>query len=472
MTLYPNGFLYGADAPRLRPEHFRQSRIFPGLLYDPGFGCLEAERGGHRIAVLGSFVPVTLAAEPILPIDDLLAALGEGEDAFLRRLDDYTGRHAIFFQRADGALGVVADATGLRTVFFAPGLVAAQAALVNANLPEPAEREVFPDFWGFPGRQTPYRGVTILTPNHRLDVATGEVARFYPREAPAPLTLDEATAIITDGVVTALRAVGRPLILGLTAGIDSRATLALALRAGIRFQSFTHVHDKYAERDAALAADLAGAVEARYWTLPVPRGSSWMKAKPELYDSASYYDKAIRVVEAMRQKRPRWPTFMSGNLLEIGRAFYLNHRLTKRPVGPVEATELYVKMAQWRGPKAVAAYGLDAYTERARAGFDDFFAPSGTLGGYGILDAYDLFYWEHRMGCWHSTLVGQRDVVADTFIPFNARRIFEAMLGVTLAERRTGAVFQRIVAENTPALVEYPINPESWGTAAAAGDKA
>ena len=72
-----------------------------------------------------------------------------------------------------------------------------------------------------------------------------------------------------------------------------------------------------------------------------------------------------------------------------------------------------------------------------------------------------VFYWEHRMSCWHSNVVLESDFAFDTHVLFNSRWILERMLSVPAEERARGVLFRHLVAELWPDLARWPIGAGS-----------
>jgi hypothetical protein len=77
-------------------------------------------------------------------------------------------------------------------------------------------------------------------------------------------------------------------------------------------------------------------------------------------------------------------------------------------------------------------------------------------------DAFDLFYWEHRMGTWHSQVVLESDPAFESHSLLNARAVLQPLMAVPVADRMAGTVFQRIIRQRLPELDDIPINPDTW----------
>jgi hypothetical protein len=77
-------------------------------------------------------------------------------------------------------------------------------------------------------------------------------------------------------------------------------------------------------------------------------------------------------------------------------------------------------------------------------------------------DPLDLFYWEHRMGLWHSWLCTEADIAHDTFPIFSHRRLLELLLSVQHSKRESSEVFELATKRLWPQLMDWPINPRKW----------
>ena len=78
------------------------------------------------------------------------------------------------------------------------------------------------------------------------------------------------------------------------------------------------------------------------------------------------------------------------------------------------------------------------------------------------LDPLDVFYWEHRMSCWHSNVVLESDFAFDTHVLFNSRWILERMLSIPAVGRCRGSLFKLLVREMWPELERWPTHRQTW----------
>jgi hypothetical protein len=241
----------------------------------------------------------------------------------------------------------------------------------------------------------------------------------------------------------------------LTAGVDSRTTLAIALTARIPFQAYTYRKSSTKRSDMAIAKKLAALCYVKHFIVD-SRNVATPSDLRELITRATYYHHHRRVVHPMALHFGASGTIaVTSNLLEIGRAFY---RAT-RPDRPAPDTAekmafLYYELFDPASKQTAAQYGLDRFLAETTEAFWEFLSNSQFNAGRGLVDAHDQFYWEHRMAAWHAMILLERDFYADCFIPFNSRLVLKTLLGVANADRMKSTVFHAIIARCAPALLQ------------------
>jgi hypothetical protein len=249
--------------------------------------------------------------------------------------------------------------------------------------------------------------------------------------------------------------------LSLTAGIDSRATLALALKAGIPFDTYTYDRSVNTAVDCRVAQDLA--VIAGIAHSVVTAGARIPTDLGALLNKATYYKHHHLVVAPMQRHLGGNSTItVTANLLEIGRYFYRGGAYDSDVSDHPEAMCAYSLFATGLSAEEMdRKHGMEA-RQLATQFFADFIEATQFNAARGCLDARDQFYWEYKMSAWHGMILLERDFYADCFIPFNCRAIFEALLGVPTEDRRNATVFKRLIERAAPQLNAIPINPSEW----------
>ncbi|MEA5446306.1 hypothetical protein VCB98_10790 [Gammaproteobacteria bacterium AB-CW1] len=373
--------------------------------------------------------------------------------------DTLCGRYALIYQAPGLGPRLVGDATGMRAIFFIParGIAGSHAKLVNdAVFREKTRRTPFKG--GHPGHGTPYRNVMLLVPNCLLDLESGKLARFWPRAPREQKTLDE---VLQPNLVRAARALSgmaqrSGLLLSLTAGQDSRTTLAAALLAEVDLEAFTLVNRRdspHGARTRILGVDAAVAKEitAAYGISHQVLEEQPMDDRLKTYLKANAYKSSYsnRIMPLLAQYGQQRLLHVRSNALEIARAYWAKHPEVDDANG---AADLF--MLKHRK--------LADQVERVRTAFQDMFhATDFTAGRQMGYDSRDMLYWEHRMGAWHSQQLLCSDLVFDTFNPWNCRAILTDLLSLPMQDRANSS-FSRAVVDACEGLSKWPINPAKW----------
>ncbi|QRM28744.1 hypothetical protein [Microvirga sp. VF16] len=482
--VYPRGFVLSQESTT-PPVDFIAGPIFDNFFIDDLNSVDSASNGEFAVVILGTCVSTETDERSLSatdrrsghntfggqnsasesPAQHMFDALLKSETQFFDTIDRYCGRHVIVYGRKDKPR-IITDATGMRTVFYAAdgGVVASHARLVEETLGGEIKRIELPSRYGFPGNHTPYVRTRLLTPNTLYDFVQAKVIRFWPRGPIKKLTPQQATDAVLKRTTTALEKVasGKRVSLSITAGMDSRTVLALALHSGIRFDGYTYDRGKKTAIDCEVARELARVAGITYTIVHQP--TSTPEELKEVLNRTTYSNHHRSVVAPMqRHFADRDVLIITANLLEIGRFFYKGQAYSeKMPETPASMAELALTATNWSAQKIDGMRGSENKSLIPEY-FADFIHDTDFNAARGILDSRDQFYWEHRMSAWHGMILLERDFYADCFIPFNSRSIFEALLGVPEADRRKSTVFKMLIEQCAPQLLSsIPINPTQW----------
>jgi hypothetical protein len=402
------------------------------------------------------------------------------EHAFLERLDDLTGRFVVL-ESDIGGLRLYQDAVGMQTVFYArPGLEAVAAShallvgevvgrgvddgarifLADIAATRPSELSVK---W-LPGVMTPVTDVLALTPNTRLEVGPQRVSRFWPRSPRRPgLRVGPVIAEMHDVMRTALALVGaaQPLRMSLTAGLDSRVTLACLKGQIDNVTFFSHVNSDNPDEgnthrvDLALASDLAQRFGLAHHIVEMGPAIDAMPGR-EPFERAWLQNVGLplglrRLVRSYALSWPGEALHIRSNVAEIGRANQSYHR-----AGLLGGAFDESVLARVWAPKLSG----DARAHSAFREFKDLtrFDREHLLGYH----AADLFYWEQRIGMWHALLCLESAMSHDTFTAYDNRRLLASLLRLPYGVRADARVFAGVIDRAWPELMAFPINPPEW----------
>jgi hypothetical protein len=459
----PRSFLFSADRLDHAPENLNRIPVPEGDLYvSPDYVCHVQAFEDSFIALIGHCCDLADpdAREAEIAAGLLRVATRDGIDAMLAGTDDLLGRFAAIC-RIRGRWSAFADATAMRTIYFAEDkrAVASHSTLLGTLVGAAPRVGIFQHYWcGLPGNASPVPGVRALPANFALDLDTRAIRRFWPRAERIERSVSDVIGGVEEALVRAARATAvrwKP-ILSLTAGLDSRLSLAI-LRDTPGLTAFTYHLREWHDADAAIARQLCEQLGVGHRTLTAVernRAESAYQLIESIVDCT--FEKRVAVLMLGAFGNESDIIHVRSNLAEIGRAFWRGHTGMPRRLDPSNWLQVGLKESVRRLPQRTEAERC-LREEMARffttAGYD---TNDPSIKGY---DIWDLVYTEHRMSTWHGQALLGTDMTFDTSILFNARRILEPMLAVPYGDRRNGTLLREIVARRCPEIAGIPVNP-------------
>jgi hypothetical protein len=435
------------------------------LTAHPDVESAHVTRGQHSVLAIGLVIDTERPGATAAQIAEQLLTRLEGGlalDAFAGALDHLAGRWALIATQGNDAC-VFHDAAGTRQLFFttpeagvdrdwcasSPDLLA--HAFSIPRCPAATEWMASADFarqresW-WPGDRTPYEGVHLLLPNHALNWSSHQAVRYGPTEPLQKLGLDEAVATSARLLQAAMEGAvaRRPLALSLTAGFDSRVSLAAALCMH-PVLPFSFVHEEIGPRhpDVVVPSRLATLFGTRHLVFTCPHVASTAFADAYRASNPLGNPTWAAVAEGLYENLPDDVLRVTSTVSEIGRAFY-------RPDGDISTENL-----DGRKLAALTRLGSHPWVQEA---FDDWLR---TIPTDSSLHPLDLFYWEQRLGSWAGTLFREWDIAHEGFSPFTCRALMRTFLAVDECHR-TGPAYTlhtELIRALWPEALREPINP-------------
>jgi hypothetical protein len=380
-------------------------------------------------------------------------------DLIERWVYSHSGRFIVLFV-TENLQRVYLDPCGSLSAVYCPQLEClASTVTVIPNVGDTCELTDLARLVGVPANAmypldlTPRKNVWRLLPNHVLDIKRWVAARHWPKaELPAASddnaaeAMDQAAEKIVGYVHRHIGALCRskPVLLRLTAGVDSRMLLACArpwIKLMTVFTAELDPLDATAWLDCSTAALLARRLGLRYFRFSYchPRSKDleqWLIRTGRNVGE----ERGWQACTTLKQLPPHHADLI-GQAGEVSRGFYWKQDDTEKTV--ISADRLLTEFRAAEHPSARAAI---AAWLRAMPCRDPFL----------ILD---LFYIEQRLGCWGGVYpYGFAQDGRFIIFPLCHRAIFEAMLRLPTSVRRTGRLPQRIIEREWPELLAYPVN--------------
>lgn len=304
-----------------------------------------------------------------------------------------------------------------------------------------------------------WHGVTRLRGAgiHRVDSSGTALRQSYDDEAPRELLgagFDPGRAARL--LEASMRALadwpGRPNVVGVTAGRDSRLVLGAAAAAGIDVCPLTG--GRAGDGDVDVGARVVAALGLQHVVDGAhvdPRLGDWRRAA-RLVDLMASGTVSLADAHGYKLEAPEGPLVLwhSGQGGEIARGYYG----TAAGLDRAGLTDLLFRRFAHVRP------GLAPILSRDGEGLlrDQIGAwVAGRLGaGFAAEDVPDLFYLEKRMGTWAGPGHGCVEYVRDTTSPLWSSRLLPDELGAPAGQRAREVFHRAVLAELQPLLVDVP----------------
>lgn len=414
--------------------------------------------------------------DPFNSTDQLNEILEKAVNLYMNSNDslyDYTetlvGRYLFILGKNKDVL-IFSDATGMKSIFYhsEKRIIATHAKLINDITSDGLSENVNLGWlsqysnYHLPGHFTPYKNVYYLIPNHSLTWPNIEVKRYFPRSPIIYDHLDQKTDEIIEHTYQQLKLLSKKhkFIFSLSAGMDSRTSLSFMKDYLDQTTFFTYYFTDSSDPnykgsdvlnlDHKVVNSMSSDLRLNHLSLPVDRAISKKEGFEEFKN-------------ILKQN-----TFLnhSANLAKFyidyfGIDDYLHIRSTLYEIGrPVNRTKLKSKSEILDVNDAIKIYSAKAIQDndvkKLMTSYMDMHNPNNNFN----FDPFDLFYWESRMGTWHSQLLIQSDVSHDTHIFMNSHLLLRNMLSFPLAMRKNRELFMNIIDRNWPILRFWGINED------------
>lgn len=493
--LYKRGFLF-SDVEIVPPVlSWIKKKIGNYFIsFDPENSWEFIEEKDSWVAFLGKAVDtLNWSMDIYYIVCQCLDRLKNSEEKMLDYIDYLNGRFILIYHH-NGITKFMNDAFGTRSVFYSLHnivLMASHYRIISNYLKSSFlscidaivndKRWYSPPSHGFPGNLTPYQGVFILTPNTLINIKERTVQRFYPRRELPTGNINnviEEVSVLLKKQIELLHSQYK-LVLSLTAGLDTRVTLAAARSVASKVLFFTYgdihyldgcvnsiscrhlpninditlaslIKRKYDNKrqllkiDLITASEIAEALELRHVTIAenTVEDDDFQEFN-QIIDFNTYHNHGRWLAKKYLDVIPTGLLHVRSNISGIGKARYRKAGLNDLPLTAERMAHA------WHNGMSRNIAVVEAFHRFGQ--MTDFNA----LCNY---DPYDMFLWEHHEGTWLTNVLIESDVAFDTFELFNCRILVEKLLSVSVEQRAKSNIHYGIIKSLWPLLLQWPIN--------------
>lgn len=453
ITAFPRSYLLSVRTNTTLPadlaRYWVTMSLGPSVLhFDPLLPVSAAGTENEGVAVLGLAIdPDAIDNAPVVVALESSRASGNLDE----HLDRLNGRYVVITWSHEN-IHVQSDATGMRGVYYHADepVIAGSPVLVGEAIDD-TELSYYgirsaPKVWTAPGRRTQLANVFRLGPNMELDLRRHALRRVGPVPFAQVLTPQEAAILVISesrAFLAKLLSLGRPVTTSLTAGFDSRVTLALLRDMTASTEFFTYTTDNQSTHaDARIAREIAASLGLEHHRIIS------VEKRPLTAEQKSAFDRSIhgahsRALTVQYTKEFSLDTIhIRSTIYEVGRVPF-GYETVQKPIQDWMAGRL-IKNGQL---DSHILADLSDYQALSRA--DEI--PEGYL-------PQDIFYWEARLGGWMLKVLGESDMAFETVVPINSRRILRTLHSVPHELRAIGSTFDAMINEAWSDLFSFPVN--------------
>lgn len=294
------------------------------------------------------------------------------------------------------------------------------------------------------GSMTPYEGVEQVVANHGLNWSLGRIERVFPRRERTPIVsgpaLDELVAGLEHVMSMAVR--DKEVHMGITAGWDSRITLAMSKSVRERIDYYTFRPPGREPDFPDIAVPRAMSAEGfshRVLSGPLPDSHPDWSAAQASFTIANY--------PRFQKLLDMFPEYDPGQLVVVGSVSevaknYLEHI-------PISTGKQALRAAHLVEHPAIVSY------------FDRWMAKDAVFirsMGYRPLD---FLHWEQDLSNFAGAGMQYGNFSVPQFSPFNSVRVLALLLATPTEERDKyiPKLYEQFIRRAWPELMNYPVNP-------------
>lgn len=309
-----------------------------------------------------------------------------------------------------------------------------------------------------PNNRTPYREILHLLPNHYLDFKEGKSFRFWPtRQCISPISVEEGARIAATILKNTIHEASNrfDFKMSISAGIDSRKTLAATEEVKDKITYFTHspkIDMKDSEVQTIMMLPLIPLMDVKVPGKLLPKlgiTHHMLEQKAMDDDFRTYYESSST-----------WARETKGhNAYNIFYYFGSETNILNSNASETTQCNYWLPKSRINGEGLTIATGQ--YHPMAIKEYDNWIQGAKEACEASGLNILGLFHWESRVGRWAAAAFSEYDIAHDSFTPYNNRYLNKVLLGISERYRRNRMwyVDLKIIKCLWPEVLSEPVNP-------------
>lgn len=462
--LFRRQFVLGSNDLKSFPKWSKVS--INGKLFvsaHPDLDVLKVTFKENTIVLLGYILdPFNPTFNNLEIVNRIAERISTADDIF-PYLDSKCGRFAIIV-KINNELRIFNDAAGYRQIFYYTDdanniWCASQPSIITEEFGLKTDEEIVKDLshlplinnesarW-YPGNLTLYKDIHHLTPNHYLDLNSGEVKRYWPVKSLEPISVEKAAEYSSKILQGAFESASKRynLALTITAGYDTRVLLAACNKLKEKIHYITHTHGNLDENMPDIKIP-----QKMLERFGLQHHIAYHSDKVD-NDFKNIYKRNVTGAKDLHKKNAYaflkyFENMGKEMVVAQGEAGGLGKRFYRLPP--------YFKFNE----KTLATVAGMRGSRNAEQAIGEWLESANKAVALGI-NILDLLYWELRLGNWSTLAVSSYDIVFESFIPFNCRKLMECLISVETKYRLTRKNIHLCMIDRMwPELLEFPLNP-------------
>ena len=466
--LFRGHYLMGPRPVRVT-RYWRSTKVAPSVFvsHDPTVEITSTETDAFSATLIGDVFDGRRPEDSNKDVLESWIRRCTSVDQVIRASDQLAGRWVLYL-RSSARQVMIHDACGSLPIYYpraktsecwissSPKLVAQQ---IDAALDQSLVDEIIKPYClgslegvGLPVDRSPYDGIRCVLPNEALDLRDRMVQLYWPQQRLERRPLESVIEEGAERLAGIVHAMGhrRPLLIGTTAGTDSRIMLAAAQSRDVVFRSFTWSmdgHADYQHMDTRTAQRMTHLLQKDHYLIFCP--TKFDQEPGAIFDACAVMPGAS--VQRAAAKHMRLPFADHFVLIGWGNG---------------------ICRCVWRWPDWESATLSDIVacsgfrqSDAARALYEPWFDRAQRIRQDANIHVLDQLYWQLRVGRWVAENFTTLNLAQTVLTPFSSRAWLGLMLEAADGSReRSTKLYRDMILRLEPRFESIPYNPVPLGS--------